>query len=109
LQSRPIYFNLRSYSLDLNCLLFQLSRQRINLLLLFLIFAVFFEKFIKQHRVHGIVADALDLSFPISDGQIRIDLRYVLGDQAVVQALSGVDLLLVVISDWFDAVKRFTC
>jgi hypothetical protein len=44
-----------------------------NLLLQFLYFTMFLEKFIKQHRVHCVVADGVWFSFFIAHYQARID------------------------------------
>jgi hypothetical protein len=70
---RLIYFNLRAHFLDLRGLLFKLGREGLNFPLLLrnrslelvlqpFHFAVFFEEFIEQHRIHLVVADGIRLS-----------------------------------------------
>jgi Chaperone of endosialidase len=48
---------------------------------LFLVPAVFLEKFVEQHRIDGFVADGLWFAFLVTRDQLRADLSHVLGDQ----------------------------
>src|SRR5690242_16611260 len=68
---------------------------------------MFFEELVEQHRVNGGVFHTLDLPFSIADCQVGINLLYILGDQAIIEVLIWVDLLLVAISDGLQRVERF--
>ncbi len=35
-------------------------------------FAVFFEKLVQQHRVHGVVTDGVDLTVSVAHDQVRV-------------------------------------
>ena len=61
---------------------FDLLLLSINIRLLFLVFAMFFEKLIEQHRVHSFVANRIWFSFFIGQYQGRIHLCDFFGDQA---------------------------
>jgi hypothetical protein len=66
---------------------------------------VFFQEFIQQHRVDRAVPNGFDLPIPITDSKIGINLRYVLGDQPVLEALAIIDLLVVTEGDRFKLDK----
>jgi hypothetical protein len=62
---------------------------------------------LEQHRVDGHLAHALDLSFTVPDCQVRIHLRYILGYQAILHALAGIDLLLETLGGWIEPIECF--
>src|SRR5262245_46899954 len=78
---RPVHFQLRAN-------LLKASSENFDLLLLFqhscfqlLHFAMLFEKFVKQHRVHVIVAHAERFALLIANYQLWIHFRHFLSDQ----------------------------
>ncbi len=107
LRRRFACFKLCAHLLDLGRLLFHGCCKTRNRGFQFLHLPMFFQKFVEQHRVDRPIAHTLDLSFPIPDRQIGIHLRHLFSNQAIIEALAGIDVLLETVSDWIKHVKCF--
>src|SRR5882724_416409 len=99
-------FNPGAYLLKLCCLLihrcgeiFHSRFQFCNGRILFLHFAVLFEEFIEQHRVHCFVAYRVGLALFVEYHQVRIYLCHVLGQQTKLRGSLWVELFLVAEGD----------
>jgi len=53
-----------------------------------------FEKFVKQHRVHRVVAHGVDLAVLVAHNQIGIHIGYFFGDQAKLRRPASVALVM---------------
>ena len=62
--------------------------------LLFFNLAVLLEELIEQHRVHRVVTHGVDLAVLIPHHQVRIDLRYFLGDKPILRRVCLVALVV---------------
>ena len=101
LRRESVQFKLGAHFLDLRGLLFHRCYEFLDFSLLlgvvrfqFLHFAMLFEKFVKQHRVHLVVADAVGFSFLVAHYQIRIDLFHIFGHEAQLWCGGCIDLFL---------------
>src|SRR5436190_15380925 len=102
-----LFFGMRNNSLHL---LFQLCDSRfqfLNLLSLLLHSAVLLQKFVKQHRVHLVVAHAVGFSFFIAHHQVSVHLFHLFGHKSELRCACCIDFLLVTVGDWFQRKERF--
>jgi hypothetical protein len=81
MRCRFIQFDLCAHFLNLPGLFFHGCHEARNRSFQFLNFAVFFQEFIQQHRVHCIVANGIRLSFLIRQHQVRINLFHIFGNE----------------------------
>src|SRR5262245_60430095 len=82
-------FKLRGHFLDLRCVFLEhVSHGCVLLLLLrhsFLQrfhFAVLFQKLVEQHRVHRLIANAVNFSLSVTNYEIGVDLFHILSHKA---------------------------
>ena len=81
----------------------------VNLFLLLLHFAMCFQEFVEQHRVHLVVTYAVGLSIFVAHDQIRIYVFYLLGDEAKLRDSLGINFVLVAKGHRFERKDRFAC
>src|SRR5262249_47736004 len=74
---------------------------------LLLVFAMLFEEFVQEHRVHRFVANAVHFSLSIAKHEIRVYLCYVLGYEAELRSAIRINLLFVPEGNWFEGENRF--
>src|ERR1043166_5465645 len=65
-----------------------------------------FQKLVEQHRVHRVVADAVDFTLAIAHREVRINLRHFLRDQTELRGAFAVGF--VVERHWPERQDRFT-
>ena len=127
LDLRRLRFERRCQGLNLRLLLpdgrsklFPLLRDRLVLLCdgclhlgnryrLFLYLAMLFEKFVEQHRVHGVVADAVRLALVIASHKVGVYLLHLLGDEAKLWDASWIQLVFVAKGHWLQLKDCFAC
>jgi hypothetical protein len=90
LRSGPVGLNLRCHFLQTCSKRFNLPLQTCNSRFQFLDFAMFFEEFVEQHRVHLLIANRFGLAVRIASHQIGIHFSYLLGDQAKSNGLRSI-------------------
>ena len=66
-----------------------------------------FEKLVKQHRVHLVVAHTVGFSFFVAHDQIRIHLFYVFGHKSELRCACRINLFLVAEGDRLKRKERF--
>jgi hypothetical protein len=67
---------------------------------------VLFQKLIKQHRVHLIIADAVRFSFLIAHNQLRIDFCHFFGHKTELRSARRISFLLVTEGNRFESEQR---
>src|SRR6266496_345967 len=114
LQGTLVQLDLRAHSLNLCSLLFQLRGENFHTFLLlgygcfqFLDLAVFFEELVEQHRIHLVVAYAVDFAIATARHEIRAYLFYVLSDESETTWTRRLNLLLVAETHRLKAVDYF--
>ena len=68
---------------------------------------MFLQELVEQHVLYGQVSDAVDSSVGVPDCQVRVHLRHVLSDEAVIDPLDWINILLIAIRDGFEPVEHF--
>src|SRR6266404_2209220 len=66
-----------------------------------------FQKLVKQHRVHLVVADAESLAIFITRDEIRIQFFYLFGNESEASRTTWLDLCLVAETDRVELVYYF--
>jgi hypothetical protein len=112
---RAVHFNLRAHLLDLRGLLFDGCSETRNFPFHLsdngsLLFhrAVLFEKLVKQHRVHLVVADAVRLSVLVAHYQVRIHFVDFFGDESELRYPCWINFLFVMERDRLKREERLT-